>query len=360
MTTLPVQEICLKSDGGRIVRYIENKPVNHSTIQRLLSLSAEANQWSNFGPVSRLLEEKLEEVLGVPGELRVIACSNATVALHTLVAMHQHLQGRPLRWISSSFGFYSSIDGILQSAAISDCDQNGMLERSSLDPEAFDGMVITNIFGNFQDLSHYHEYAKKHRKIVLIDGAMNFQSGGRMANECISLHHTKPWGFGEGGCAIVEREHSELFRDMLAFGHHSSDAPINRLASNGKISDIASAYLLMRLEDLQKFRNEYQFQFRRIARIGGQLGLSILSGDGPHPGIPANVPILFPGPVNLPLNSKIPVRKYYFPLANTPIAVDIYRRIVNIPCHSEMARFSDLEIQDLLINLLAQFSPVPT
>lgn len=52
---------------------------------------------------------------------------------------------------------------------------------------------------------------------------------------------------------------------------------------------------MMRLEDSQKFRNEYQFQFRRIVRIGGQLGLPILSGDGPHPGIPANVSILFLG-----------------------------------------------------------------
>lgn len=352
MTTLPPWQ--LKQGTGfnpaNGPRYIENKSVNQRVIEELLAHSARANHWTNFGPVSQLLEERLTEQLGLSDNLRVIACSNATVALHTMVAMQHHLHSKALRWVTSAFGFYSSCDGILHSAEIADCNQHGLLDLNSLDPSEFDGMIVTNIFGQHRELSEYQTYADKHRKILLIDSAMGFHSNNHIANECISLHHTKPWGFGEGGCAIVEEQHADLFRDMLAFGHHSPNTPINRLASNGKISDIACAYLMMRLQEIDKIRDSYQEQFLRIKTIGAKLGLNVLGGNASHPGIPANVPFLLPHPTNLASDPLVPARKYYLPLADTPTASDIFSRIVNVACHSEMMALPDRLIEDFLEN----------
>ena len=335
-------------------RYVENKPVDRPSVEKLLALSAEANHWTNFGPVSQLLETELTRLLGLPDHLHAIVCSNATVALHTLAAMHQHLEKKPIRWVSSAFGFYSSCNGTLQSAQIVDCNTHGMLDLDSLDPDQFDGMVVTNVFGQYQDLTEYQTYAKTHKKVLLIDGAMAFHHGQHVANECISLHHTKPWGFGEGGCAIVHKEHSPLFRDLLAFGHAVPHAPINRLASNGKISDVACAYILMRLQSVGEIRERYQKQFERITAIGSGLGLTSLGPCSSHPGIPSNVPLLFPRSVILPHEPTVPARKYYFPLTATPIATSIYHRIVNVACHSDMMQFSDGLIEEFLHRLMTQ------
>lgn len=333
-------------------RYIENKAVDHAQIQDLLSISAKANQWSNFGPLCHMLEAQLAAQLDIPPHLAVVACSNATVALHTLVSMHEHLRGRPLRWVTCAFGFYSSCDGVLHSAEFVDCNPQGLLDLDLLNPDDFDGFIVTNIFGQTKDLAPYQRFAEKHQKILLTDSAMDFQSGGHIGNECISLHHTKPWGFGEGGCAIVEKEHAALFRDMLAFGHMQPSSPINRLATNGKISDIACAYLIMRLQQSAEVRRTYLEQFHRIASIGRGLGLGVLGDVQDHPGIPANVPFLFDRPTELPAEPSIPARKYYFPLDAQPVAQDIYQRIINVACHTDMARIPDAAIKAFLESLL--------
>ena len=340
------------SEPGYRPRFIESKKVDHGQIQDLLSHSSKANQWTNFGPLSYMLEAEIAELLHLPDELSVVACCNATVALHALADMHRVLHGRPLRWVTSSFGFYSSCDGVLQDAAIVDCDQFGMLDIELLNVDEFDGLIVTNIFGQQSDMDRYKQFAEQHQKILLIDSAMGFQVGGHLANSCISLHHTKPWGFGEGGCAIVSRENAPLFREMLSFGHPHPGAPINRLAVNGKISEVACAYLLMRLDQAAQIREGYQREFRRISSIGQKVGLAFLGSDPVHPGTPGSVPFLYPGPVNIEAEPLIPSRKYYFPLADTPTATGIYHRIVNVACHSEMDYFSDSQIEDYLSGLM--------
>lgn len=355
MTKLPPSQItCLASERDHPLRYVERKRVNHSFVQELLQLSADANQWSNFGPVCARLEDKLAQVLALPEHLEVIACSNATVALHTLVGMHNFLSERPLRWVTSAFGFYASCDGILRTAEIVDCDQNGMLDLDTLEPGTFDGFVVTNMFGRYKELAKYQQYASQHDKIMVVDGAMAFHAGGHIANTCISMHHTKPWGFGEGGCAIVEKQHAQLYREMLAFGHVSPNDEINRWATNGKISDVACAYLLMRLNELPQIYINYQEQYQRLSAIGARLGLPVLGGGGPHPGAPANVPFLYPTEISLEADPKVPAHKYYHPLSNLPNAVNIFKRIINIACHAEMASLSDEKIESFLSQKLAR------
>lgn len=358
MTTLPPWQ--LKHGTGfnpaNGPRYIENKSVDQSVVEEFLSHSAKANHWTNFGPVSQMLEERLAEILRLPADLRVIVCSNATVALHTLIAMHHHIHSKALRWVTSAFGFYSSCDGILHTADIADCNEDGMLDLDLLNPNEFDGLIVTNIFGQHRELAEYQAYANKHQKLLVIDAAMAFHSGNHIANECISLHHTKPWGFGEGGCAIIEEQHADLFRDMLSFGHKLPNSSINRLASNGKISDVASAYILMRLNRIDEIQESYQEQHLRIKSIGESLGLKILGGKSTHPGIPANVPFLLPHPATLAADPLVPARKYYSPLAATPMASNIYSRIVNIACHSDMMAIPDYLIKHFLEDQMLEHS----
>lgn len=339
-----------RSDGENL-RYVEDKPLDLALVGEYLQDSQKANHWTNFGPVSHQIETKIAEALNLDENLRVVMCSSGTAALHGIIALHETLSDKDLRWVSSSFGYYTSIQGPLRDADIVDCDENAMLDLEALDPQTFDGMVVTNTFGQVADLEKYYRYAATHGKILCVDAALAFGSHKHGANECISFHHTKPWGFGEGGCAIVAAEHEQLFRSLICFGHEAGEE-INRRANNGKISDIAAAFGMMRLEQMESTADVYRQQYRRIATLGRQVGFAILSDVDEHPGIPASVPFLAPKELEDFKHPVLPTGRYYHPLTETNNAFDIYNRIINVPCHAGMATLSDQEIRQALEGII--------
>lgn len=335
------------------VRYVEDKTVKASDVWALLNLSKSRNQWSNFGPISQLLEQELTHFANLDGDLRVVFCANATIAIHAMVNMLEHKQGKSLRWATSAFGFYSTIDGPLQSARIIDCNSKGMLDLNAINISEDDAFVVTNMFGQEASIENYRDFAQRHNKTMIVDAAVALGSHHHRENECISFHHTKPWGFGEAGCAIVHESDEALFREMISFGHVKG-ASILRSATNGKISDISCAFVLQRLQKMRELGEQYQTQYRRIEAIGRQLGLKTLS-NVPHPAIPSNVPFLFPNPIPSSRFSEqiLPLGKYYHPLCDVSAnANDIYARIINVPCHLQMALFSDSDIRSSLQMLL--------
>lgn len=344
--------LVMRSDGASL-RYIEEKSANMVKVAELLQESEAANHWANFGPVSRHIESEIAQMLKLDDKFKVVMCSSGTAALHGIVSLHETIAGKSLRWLTSSFGYYSSIQGPLQNAEIVDCDANAMLNLEGLDPKDFDGFVVTNVFGQVDRLDEYYRYAATHGKIVVVDAAMAFGSHVHGANECISFHHTKPWGFGEAGCALVAAEHENLFRSLICFGHETGQE-INRRASNGKISDVACAFGLVRLREMAQRGAEYREQYRRIAKLGRAVGFEILSNVAAHPGIPASVPFVAPTAFENFKHPVLPTGRYYHPLADTPQAFDLYRRIVNVPCHPGLASLSDEMIENALRELISR------
>lgn len=337
--------------NGETLRYIEDKPCDMAAIAEILKECELSNHWANFGPVSRRLEAAIADALNLDDGLRVVMCASGTAALHGIINMHETLAGKNLRWVTSAFGYYSAIQGPLRDAEVTDCNSDGMLDINNLDPANIDGLIVTNTFGQASNLDVYYRYAAAHGKILCVDAAMAFGSHRHGANECISFHHTKPWGFGEGGCAIVTAEHEELFRSMICFGHQAQQ-DINRRATNGKISDVSCAFGLARLRQMETLGEVYRQQYQRIAVLGRKVGLAILAGLDEHPGIPASVPFLTPLPMDNFKHPVLPTGRYYHPLADTLQAFDIYRRILNVPCHPGMAALSDTELKSALETLV--------
>ena len=58
----------------------------------------------------------------------------------------------------------------------------------------------------------------------------------------ISLHHTKPIGFGEGGLAIIDKEYEKYTRAAVNFG--MEEGVFNENGGNYKISEISAAGIL--------------------------------------------------------------------------------------------------------------------
>jgi len=159
--------------------------------------------------------------------------------------------------------------------------------------------------------------------------------------EAFSLHHTKPCGVGEGGCVVVPAEHENSVRSLINFGRYDG-LDTGHFSTNGKLSDIAAAYILDRLRSAEKIRATYRQQWRRVVRSAGRHGFEVL-GDS-QPGLPAVVALIAPGPcgtetLDVP---EVKLQRLYPPLApEMPRAAAIHERLVCVPCHSEMATLSD-------------------
>jgi dTDP-4-amino-4,6-dideoxygalactose transaminase len=345
-----------------MIAFVEAKRPDYEQIRELLARSEASGVWSNFGPVSLQLEETVAEILSVPHGRRVIACANGTVALHGLIQIYEHIAGRPLRWVVSAFTFHAQRQGPLAAAQVLDCDARGFLDPvalAALPTGSYDGIVVTNLFGTASHVELYEELAARAGKILLFDSATCFGStydgkpfGSLGAGELFSFHHTKPCGFGEGGCAVVPAELADTFRSLINFGLYKG-IDTGARSSNGKMSDVAAAFILDRLRCLEAIRAAHLQQFRRLAGIARALGLDVLLDGGNEGSFPNLVPILFPHPVGLDRLSGGPlvVHKYYRPVASRPQADALYAHVVCFPCHEGVAQIPDDELRAALAAL---------
>jgi dTDP-4-amino-4,6-dideoxygalactose transaminase len=327
-----------------MLSFVESKKPDWNVIQSFLNLSEDKNHWSNFGPVSLLLEKKIKDVLKIDDEHCVIVSSSGTSALHALVNLYSYIEQRELVWLVSSFGFPCTIMGPLKEAKVIDCDPTAIIDLNIASNKKFDGIILTNPFGTLDSIDEYKNYCKENNKLLIIDCAAAMFCE-HVSNTVISFHHTKPWGFGEGGCVIINKEYESTFRSLLNFGLETNQ-PVSLYATNGKMSDISAAFILDRLEKVNIYKQEYNEQYDRIVNIASTQGFNVLGRIKPI--LSSNVPLISSNGINTLVNPYILLKKYYKPLLATPNATSIYKNIVNFPCHGGVASLSDDQIQKCL------------
>lgn len=342
------------------VAFVEAKNPDWARMAEIAEIAVRANRWANFGPVSQALENVIAALLDLTPERKVVAASSATSALFALVGLHSHKAGRPLRWLVSAYGFFSTAVGPLaECTRVVDCDAGGFLDLALVDElpsDQWDGMIVTNTFGLARDMGDYQRYCTAKGKELIVDSALAFighdRSSDRQPDEVVSFHHTKPWGFGEGGCAIVSSADADLVRGFLNFAV-GTPAEHQRFGQNGKMSDLAAVAIIERLERLPSWAFFYRRQERRIVGLVRAAGLSMLR-ERRDLRVRPHVPVLAPGPIALDAVPAAPfdVRKYYRPLDPTaPRATELYQRIVCIPSHPGMAAVPTREIEQFLNEL---------
>lgn len=352
----------LQVSAASRVRYVEDKRADWGRVQEILTLSERARQWANFGPVALALERALEHVLALPAERAVVACASATVGLQALAGLHAVKRGRPLRWAVCDYTFFSQRTGIFADAIAVDCGEDGIVDLdalAALPDESWDGLVVTNLFAGLPDLGRFARFCAARGKALIADSAAALfgpdrapdGTGAGHPDEAISFHHTKPWGLGEGGCVIVDRRDVPLIRAALNFGVGGPDL-LKRFSGNGKISDIASAPILERLERLSQWAPSYQAQRARIEDACANAGLPLLIA-APRAAILASVPVLAARTIGAGdvADFGFDLGKYYPPLGGGVRARRLFARIVNIPSHAGMAAIGTDAIAGLLAAL---------
>jgi len=348
------------------VDFVEKKSIPTDELLEVLQPSIQQNRHTNFGPVSECLEQNLTGLNG--GFDGHVACcvTNATLGLQAAVSTFENTVGRRLRWVISDFSFFTSFIGPFHDQTHIPCRADGMISMAALEqvpPDDYDAILATNVFGLHEDFSDIFEFARTHRKILLIDNAAGFRalapfhapSGGDddfLWAEVVSFHHTKPWGMGEGGAVFLPKALAATFRAAINFGAGGGrQLTDDRLCTNGKMSELAAAQILLRVRAYESWSPAFREQAERLLALGQAAGLQPLITHLPSRAVPGQIPFLCKRPVTLDQleNPVFRIRKYYQPARQSgQQARAIFDRILSLPCHTEMAGLSD----DVIITVL--------
>lgn len=341
-----------------MIAFIESKTPNMNRVTTMLDECRKVNQWANRGPLYHGLADAYAAHFGLGADRAVVPCANGGVALEAMARLLELEAGRRFRWVGSAFSFQNLGRGHFAGMTFVDCDDRGVMDIEAvraLDPDSFDGLVVVNPFGLMRDFSAHIAFAKETGKALLFDNAAGVD---RILPDwpwqSFSLHHTKPYGAGEGGLALVPADMAEPFYRLLDYGPAPADPAI--WFNNGKISDIACAFQLDRLERVADWAPLYMEQAARIARLAEGTGLRpVRPFDGDA--APATSWVyLADGAVtleNLRESRRITYAKYYKPLAPLPRTLALYARLVNVPTHPDMARLGDGELTEELARVAA-------
>jgi dTDP-4-amino-4,6-dideoxygalactose transaminase len=333
-----------------MISWVPNKNIDTELVNELLKKSLESNQFTNNGPNTQLLEAFIRDKFNIDDEKSVIVVTNGAVALHSITAGIQYTEEKTITWATQSFTFPPSAQSNLSNVQIIDIDRDGGIDLTLIS-DTINGIIITNIFGNIVDISKYTEWAKLNNKFVIFDNAATaytYYKGKNClnyGNGCtISFHHTKPFGFGEGGAIIVDKKYEHSIRCLNNFGINLTNEYWVKEGNNNKMSDISAVYILQFLmNNFDKIVNHHNKLYNYfIEKTTHYKSIPFKLFPSFHDGIivPSCLCLLFDNyndNIRLKLlENNIYCRKYYYPLKNTKVACEIFDSILCISLTTEM------------------------
>jgi dTDP-4-amino-4,6-dideoxygalactose transaminase len=346
-----------------MINWVPEKSINNKIIDELLNLSIGSKQFTNYGPNVQLLEKYIKEKFEIDDEKSVIIVTNASLGIQILTQGINIYENINLQWCTQSFTFPPSNQGTLKNSKILDIDYEGGLNLDEVD-DNINGLIVTNIFGNIVNINKYVDYCNKNNKFLIFDNAAThytFYKGKNCLNYghgcIISFHHTKPFGFGEGGAIIVDKKYDNIIRKLINFGiGYDENLYYLSEANNCKMSDIQAVYITQYLMDnFDNIIHTHQKLYNYFSNKINNLDIKMFpSFHDEHMNIVSCFSLLFENEIisrNIEkalLENNIFCRKYYHPLKSTKITDDIYSKILCIPCHKDMTINDIDEIIDII------------
>lgn len=328
--------------------WVNLKTINVAKVNKMLKDCTKLNKFTNGGPNVDKLENFIRHKFEIADSKAIVCVANGTMALWCLCCAIEMTIHTSVTWCTQSFTFPSSAQGLLKNTTIVDIDRNGGLDLNCV-PNKCNGIIVTNVFGNVVDIDTYEKWAHDNNKILIFDNAATPYTFYKGLNSCnygsgsiISFHHTKPFGFGEGGAIILNKVFEENARNLINFGLNNKRCNLNPLGANYKMSDIAAVYIIQYIDDnfdrIVKHHinmyNKYKYKYKMYPNFGDS-DRSVLSCF-----------CLFDSKytksfIDCLIKQGIMCRKYYVPLANTPIATEFYDKIL---CHPLNLEIESLDI----------------
>lgn len=327
-----------------MIQWTPKKTINFHAVQEKLLDCIATGQFTNSGKYVKQLQEKIQTILQVHPEKCVVLTCNGTMALNALVSIYNYVYGRKLKFAVQSFTFPCSNQLLLKDSIIVDIDDNMGPNINSLETlkDLYDGVIITNCFGCSVNIEKYVKFCKVNNKLLLFDNAAapyTFYKGENMLNYgdgCfVSLHHTKPLGFGEGGFLVIDKQYQEIAEKIISFGY----TPNNRTqyeidASNFKMSEISAIYIDQWLDNFYQIQTVHKSLIEEIKKYPEiRLFPSFTAYDTQ---LMNTIPVIFSNEIDIEYFKKagIDVKKYYYPLAAShTVSKRLFETIICFPLH---------------------------
>jgi dTDP-4-amino-4,6-dideoxygalactose transaminase len=320
--------------------YVLPKKINYDSLQKYLEVAHDTNQFTNGGWAVSELEERARQMLKIDDGKAVIATSSGSTALHAMLYGMERQMDMRLRIATQDFTFASNSQGPATGPIITDIDANcnmNLADEYAL--EYANLYIITNCFGHVQDLDSILQFCQSNKKLLILDNAASPYSFFNGTNTCnygtgsyVSLHHTKPIGFGEGGLAIIDRHFENSVRIAINFG--LIEGQFNERGNNFKMSEISAAAILQywdsfNIDELKEklLDTYYQTSYKIKSEYEG-VDFPNFSDDDEF--LPSCYPFIF-NEHTLAQEFDEDCKKYYHPLRGLPISTEIYNRIINFP-----------------------------
>jgi dTDP-4-amino-4,6-dideoxygalactose transaminase len=351
--------------------WVPNKTIDTELVNKLFEKSLESNHFANNGPNVQLLESFIKDKFKVDEDKSVIVVTNGALALHSITSGIQYTEKINIQWATQSFTFPPSAQSNLSNVKIIDIDKDGGIDLELIDDDV-NGIIVTNIFGNIVDIDKYTEWAKHTGKFLIFDNAATaytFYKGKNSinyGNGCIiSFHHTKPFGFGEGGAIIVDKKYETAIRCLNNFGIGlMTNNYWVKEGNNNKMSDVSAVYILQFLmNNFDKIVSQHNSMYSYFKDKTTKITKTTKTTEEEEEEEEENSKIkykLFPSfhynEIIVPsclcllfdnyddnirlklLENNIYCRKYYYPLKNTKVACEIFDSILCISFTTETTK----------------------
>lgn len=238
-------------------------PGNKAKLQSYIDQIYASGCFTNHGPLTRQLEQRLKEYLGVRN---IVLTSNGTLALQ-IAYRALGIQGSaittPFSFIATSSTLqwehirpvFSDIDPVTWNL-----DPSQIEARLQKDTSA---IVATHVFGNPCDVERIQAIADRNGLKTIYDGAHAFgvrYKGESIANWgdicTLSFHATKVFHTIEGGAIVTNDDDlAQRARELANFGFSEG----NRLSGpgiNAKLNEFSAAMGLCVLDDIDQILEE--------------------------------------------------------------------------------------------------------
>lgn len=351
-----------------MIRWIGEKNIDLLYINTKILECLESRMFTNFGKNCIELEKFIHEKFLIDKDKSVILVSNGAMALNSLIGMYNTIYNKKLRWATQSFTFPCTIQGLLKDQSIVyDIDHKyyGIdLDELKNNLDEYDGIIITNCFGNCVNIKVYEDFCKKYDKILIFDNAATsytFYENKNVLNygdACIvSLHHTKPIGFGEGGFVVVDKSNEKIIKRIINFGYDTINKHVCDLnASNYKMSEIQAIYIKSYLDTFDIFHYKITSLFTYFKEKFKMMNFKTIKMFYNHSDDRRNllscISIIMETPmtINYFLENGVEAKKYYYPLKNTKNSSDLFSKIICLPLNYSLST-KDI---DYYINILKE------
>jgi dTDP-4-amino-4,6-dideoxygalactose transaminase len=258
--------------------------------------------YTNFGPLSRQLEQRIAEDLSVE-QACVTTISNCTVGLELA------LQARKLRKAANvllpSLTFVATATAVSRvglQPVIADIDEDGWsltpaIARRAAEQYQIDAVMPVATFGRPQDMAGWDEFERETGIPVIVDaaGAYGNQAAGSVADVVFSFHATKSFGAAEGGAVVSpSAERIQHIRILSNFGLDTRSGTLTELGTNGKMSEYHCALGLASFDMWEQVKRDRRTLYAAyMARLRSACP-SLIFQEKPEDGVYPLMAVLLP------------------------------------------------------------------